>query len=218
VTGAHIGGSLGRQPGMWAAVSVQVREQSAHCRSRLTSSDSRSAWCPGRRVRCLPWAWILGGWPARCPQLASTAPSASRSAPATSWCTREGDTPAAAARVRIEIPSARAETSAGVRSRTALQPPRGPGDPGQDPPLPPARLDPLVDHHPPNRASRVQAAGHHGGAGGSLPAPPCGPSCRLTAGDLPGLTLCGVVKIVTLRRAPATSPHSLRRPGSPSWA
>src|SRR5215467_11137170 len=104
--------------------------------------------------------------------------------------------------MRIEIPSARAETcatSVPVRrcSRHAT-----PEDPGQDPPLPPARLDPLVDRHPPNRASRVQETGRHSGAGGSLPAPPCRPSCRLTAGDLPGLTLCGVVKIVTLRRAP----------------
>ena len=30
-----------------------------------------------------------------------------------------------------------------------LQPPRGPGDPGQHPPLPPGRLDPLADRHPP---------------------------------------------------------------------
>ena len=49
----------------------------------------------------------------------SASSSASRPAAATSWCTREGDSPAAAARVRIEIPSARAETSAHVRSRSA---------------------------------------------------------------------------------------------------
>ncbi len=30
-----------------------------------------------------------------------------------------------------------------------LQPPRGTGNPGQDPPLPPARLDPLAARHPP---------------------------------------------------------------------
>src|SRR5450631_1556593 len=30
-----------------------------------------------------------------------------------------------------------------------LQPPPGTGDPGQDPPLPPGRLDPLADRHPP---------------------------------------------------------------------
>jgi thiamine pyrophosphate-dependent acetolactate synthase large subunit-like protein len=41
------------------------------------------------------------------------------SASATSWCTREGDSPAAAACLRIEIPSARAETSAHVRFRSA---------------------------------------------------------------------------------------------------
>ncbi len=49
----------------------------------------------------------------------SAASSASRSATATSWCTRDGDSPAAAASLRIEIPSARAETSAHVRSRSA---------------------------------------------------------------------------------------------------
>ena len=62
-----------------------------------------------------------------------------------------------------------------LRSRTALQPPRGPGDPGQDPSPPPARLDPLADRHPPDRASRVQETGHHSGADGSLPAPRVGP-------------------------------------------
>ena len=169
--------------------------------------------------------------------------------------------------MRIEIPSARAETCATSVPVRRCSRHAAPEDPGQDPPLPPARLDPLVDRHPPNRASRVQETGRHSGADGSLPAPPCRPSCRLTAGDLPGLTLCGVVKIVTLRRAPdsrqatgngrlggrdaveeafmseaipthgltpssqppasgprrrsrwprATSPHSPRRPGSPSW-
>src|SRR5215471_11171543 len=104
--------------------------------------------------------------------------------------------------MRIEIPSARAETCATSVPVRRCSRHAAPEDPGQDPPLPPARLDPLVDRHPPNRASRVQETGHHSGADGSLPAPPCRPSCRLTAGDLPGLTLCGVVKIVTLRRAP----------------
>ena len=49
----------------------------------------------------------------------TAASSASRSASVTVWCTREGDSPIAVARVRIEIPSARAETSAHVRSRSA---------------------------------------------------------------------------------------------------
>jgi len=49
----------------------------------------------------------------------SAASSASSSAAATSWCTREGDSPIAAARARIEIPSARAETSAHVPGRPA---------------------------------------------------------------------------------------------------
>ena len=76
--------------------------------------------------------------------------SASRSAAATSWCTREGNSPTAVARVRIEIPSARAETSAHVRSRSACSS-RHPAREtrAQDPPLPSARLGPLADRHPP---------------------------------------------------------------------
>jgi hypothetical protein len=35
------------------------------------------------------------------------------------WCTRAGESPAAAASVRIETPSARAEASAQLRSRSA---------------------------------------------------------------------------------------------------
>jgi hypothetical protein len=31
-----------------------------------------------------------------------------------------------------------------------VQPPRGTGDKDQDPPLPPGRLDPLADRHPPS--------------------------------------------------------------------
>jgi hypothetical protein len=41
------------------------------------------------------------------------------SAPAVIWCTRAGTSPAAAASVRIETPSARAEASARARSRPA---------------------------------------------------------------------------------------------------
>jgi hypothetical protein len=43
-----------------------------------------------------------------------------------------------------------------------------PGDPRQDPPLPPGRLDPLADRHPPHRASRVQETGRFSGADGSV--------------------------------------------------
>jgi len=81
----------------------------------------------------------------------SAASSASRPASATSWCTREGDSPAAAARTRIEIP-----LGAGRDQRPRpfppglFQPPRGPGDPRQHPPFPPGRLDPLADRHPPS--------------------------------------------------------------------
>jgi hypothetical protein len=55
---------------------------------------------------------------------------------------------------------------AGVRApvRSGLQPPCGTGDPGQDSPLPSARLEPLVDRHPPKRASCIQETGRHSGA------------------------------------------------------
>jgi hypothetical protein len=71
------------------------------------------------QVSILIAAGVFGGRPARCPQLTQRRVRASRPASATSWCAREGDSPAAAARARIEIPSARAETSAYVRSRSA---------------------------------------------------------------------------------------------------
>ncbi len=79
--------------------------QPAHCRSQLTSSDSRPAMLsrpsssvssrsldPRGRASLLPAA-------RRAPR-----PARPGQAAATSWCTREGDRPAAVARVRIEIP------------------------------------------------------------------------------------------------------------------
>jgi ABC-type nickel/cobalt efflux system permease component RcnA len=45
--------------------------------------------------------------------------SPSKSAPAVIWCTRAGDSPAAAASLRTDTPSARAEASAQMRSRSA---------------------------------------------------------------------------------------------------
>jgi hypothetical protein len=130
---------------------------------------------PGRRVRRLSRNRDVPVLPSPL-RAARRAPasSASRSASATSWCTREGDSPIAAARTRIEIPSARAETSAHVRSRPGpLQPPPGTGDPRQDPPLPPARLDPLADRHPPSLPAAFRKldaiAAHSRGYGGQLP-------------------------------------------------
>ena len=56
----------------------------------------------------------------------------------------------APARVRIGTPSPRAEASCpGPFPPGLLQPPRGPADPRQHPPLPPGRLDLLADPHPP---------------------------------------------------------------------
>jgi hypothetical protein len=53
------------------------------------------------------------------------------------------DTIGAVSRVRIEIPP-RGPRPALTFPSGLLQPPRGTADPGQDPPLPPARLDPLL--------------------------------------------------------------------------
>ena len=81
---------------------------------------------------------------------ASSASSASRSASATIWYTREGDSPIAAARIRIETPLG---AGRGQRPRPfppgLLQPPRGMGDPRQHPPLPlPASIRSLIVTRP----------------------------------------------------------------------
>jgi hypothetical protein len=52
--------------------------------------------------------------------------------------------------VRIEIPSARAEASAHVRSRSAWSSRHAARETRQHPPLPPGRLDPLTDRHSPS--------------------------------------------------------------------
>ena len=57
------------------------------------------------------------------------------------WCTRAGESPAAAASVRIETPSARAEASAQLRSRSAC-----------------SRRHPARDTRSSTRRSRRQAA------------------------------------------------------------
>jgi hypothetical protein len=53
-----------------AAVSVQLREPVRVLPSQLTSSDSRPASCPGRRVRRPPRSPDPRGQASRCPQLA----------------------------------------------------------------------------------------------------------------------------------------------------
>src|SRR5437868_1512252 len=47
------------------------------------------------------------------------AASASRSAAATIWCTREDESPAAAASAQVDMPSARADANAQLHSRSA---------------------------------------------------------------------------------------------------
>jgi hypothetical protein len=81
-------------------------------------------------------------------------------------CTREGDSPAALARVRIEISSARAEAS----PRPFLpQPPRGSCHPRQHPPLSTACLNPLVDRRHPHSVTAVfRKPGRRSGVHGSV--------------------------------------------------
>jgi GAF domain-containing protein len=91
-------------------------------------------------------------WP-----LVRPASSASRSALATSWCTRDGDSPIAVARVRIEIPSARAGAGAHARSRSACSSHHA----ARETPVRTrrsrwGRLDPLADRHPPSLPAGVQ--------------------------------------------------------------
>jgi len=62
---------------------------------------------------------VFGGGPARCPQLTERRGHGVRVGVGHELVHPEGDSPAAAARVRIEIPPARAETSAHTRSRPA---------------------------------------------------------------------------------------------------
>ena len=69
-------------------------------------------------------------------------------APAVIWCTRAETSPAAAASVRIETPSARAEASCpGAFPLGLLQAPRRPGYPLQYRPLPPPSGHPVRDRH-----------------------------------------------------------------------
>ena len=59
------------------------------------------------------------GRPARSPQLTQRRVSSPRPAAATIWCTREDESRAAAASARMDTPSARADASAQLRSRSA---------------------------------------------------------------------------------------------------
>jgi len=105
---------------------LEPRPLARHCQhddidaaaGELGASGRRGDRGPSRSASSsLPGSSGAGQPPAR--SSPSAAITASRAASATIWCTREGESPIAVARVRIEIPSARAETIARVRSRSA---------------------------------------------------------------------------------------------------
>ena len=101
----------------------------------------------------------------------SAASSASRPASATSWCTQEGDSPIAVARVRIEIPPAGpkpAPMSVPVRPAPAATPP---ARPVSGLAAPPACLDPLADPHPPIAPAWLAPAGGHSSASATTGSP-----------------------------------------------
>ena len=79
---------------------------------------------------------------------------------ASSWCTREGDKPASAASLRIEIPASRADASAQSRSRSALRKRHAASDPREHAPLAAPRFDELADGHagqPPTAFRKMDA-------------------------------------------------------------
>ncbi len=71
------------------------------------------------QVGVLIAAGVFGGRPACCPQLTERRDRGVQVGIGHDLVTREGDSPIAVVRVRIEIPPARAETSAHVRSSSA---------------------------------------------------------------------------------------------------
>jgi len=84
---------------------TRCASQSAHCRSQLTSSDSRSAmWSRPLSSVSSPESGSSGAGQPSARSSPSAASSASRPASATSWCTRYGDSPPAAASLRIKSP------------------------------------------------------------------------------------------------------------------
>jgi hypothetical protein len=99
---------------------VQRVSQPAHCPSQLTSSSRRSQT---RSRPSSPASSSLPGSSGAAQAAARSSPrtasSSSGSEAAVIWRTRAGESPAAAASVRIEIPSARAEASVQARSRPA---------------------------------------------------------------------------------------------------
>ncbi len=121
-------------------------------RAQAASSPHRIAGrrcCRGRRVRRAPRSLDLRGRasppPAAHPALRPAQPGRHRPR---AGAPREGDSPAAAASLRIETPSARAETSAHTRSRSACSsrhPARETRVRTRRSRRP--RLDPLADRH-----------------------------------------------------------------------
>ncbi len=122
----------------------------AHCRSQLTSSDNWPAICRGRRVRRPPRSPDLRGGPARRPQLTQRRVQLIEAGTGHELVHPGGREPGRRGQLtnRHALGAGRDQRPPPFPSGP-LQPPRGTGDPCQDSPLPPARLDPPADRHPP---------------------------------------------------------------------
>ena len=119
--------------------------------------EQRSEKVPARSDRCGQYrcsgrstgrggtdAWRSQPAPRR---LARAASSAARSAAAVIWYTRAGESSAAAASLRIEIPSARADASAQARSRSAWSRRHAPEIPAAASAFPPPGGHPVRHRH-----------------------------------------------------------------------
>ena len=143
----------------------------AHRRSQPTSSSRRSQIRSrsSSSASSSPSGSSGAGQPAaRNPP--SAASSSSMSAVAVTWCTRAGKSPAALVSVRIEIPSARAEASAQLRSRSACSRRHADRDTRSSTHRCRchAAIRSVIVTHEACPASDVQQSGHAGAAGGSF--------------------------------------------------
>lgn len=121
---AAVSRSSTRQAQASSSTSAAMRSMTARTRARPAVTTARSGQPAGDGVPAvqfgvLPAVRMFRGWPARHPQLTKRRVQRIQVRTGYELVHREGDSPAAVARVRIEIPSARAKGSAHIRSRSA---------------------------------------------------------------------------------------------------